>query len=153
MADAARKLPSGKPGLDLQGKEQAPKSVGHRFQPGQSGNPKGRPPGQTREAIVRSFFELLSKKAKGEEVTYLEVMMARVLASEHLLSKFLDKLLPNMSQDQTNLVFNNFEAILAQVQAQRAALAFTQSPGLPPVVPVVSTPEPELEPVNRKSGG
>lgn len=85
---------------------------------------------------------------------YLEIMMQKVLASEHLLGKFIDKLLPNMSTDQVNLVQNNFENVLAQFNAQRAAMSYSQSPGLPAPAPVqVVQPEPELEPVIRKDGG
>lgn len=149
-SNAARRLPSESgPAVAQQG---VIKKGPHRFQPGESGNPKGRPAGTSREQVVKSFFEMLSKKAQGSDVPYLEIMMQKVLNSEHLLSKFIDKLLPNMTTDQTTNVFNNFESVLAQVNAQRAALSFSQSPGLPAPVPA-QVVEPELEPIIRKDGG
>jgi hypothetical protein len=155
-SNAARRLPSEKgPTVVEQPKEQSriANLKGHGFKPGQSGNPNGRPKGSTtRELIVRSFFDLLLQKAHGADVPYLEVMMQKVMQSEHLLSKFLDKLLPSMTTDQTSLVFNNFESILAQVNAQRSALGVVQSPPPLPVVDM-TTPEPELEPLTRKGGG
>lgn len=151
-SNAARHLPSGSGPTSVlqQVKQKIKKERKARpqdFKPGVSGNPNGRPKGtSTRELIVASLFGLLAKIPEGSTLTYQEQMIRTILGSEHLLSKFLDKLLPNMSQDQTNVVFNNFETMLAQVQAQRALVGMNVAPGLP--APIA---EPELEPINRQS--
>lgn len=146
-SNAARRLPSDSgPTLAKQVNQQGPKKIGHRFAPGVSGNPAGRKPGtSSRELVVQQLFALLAKVPEGGTVTYQETMIRTILGSEHLLSKFLDKLLPNMSQDQTNVVFNSFETMLAQVQAQRALVGMNIGPGLPAPIE-----EPVLESVNRQ---
>ena len=64
------------------------------FKPGQSGNPNGRL--SPREAVVKELLELLQREAPGSEgVSYAEQMLQRILESERLTGKLIDKLLPD----------------------------------------------------------
>lgn len=101
---------------------QAAGSLPTRFAPGQSGNPSGRPKGSTRLTAVTNLWTLLEKGYPGNGHTYAEEMLRRIINSEHLLGKLIDKMLPTLTPEQNTLVINSFEARIAAIRAERGAM-------------------------------
>ena len=105
------------------GKELAkgPGSEATQFKPGQpSANPKGRPKGSTvRGQVASNFLMLLEKPFPTNNHTYAEELLRKILHSEHLMGKLLDKLMPTLTPEQTNIMVNNFESRLAIMRAER----------------------------------
>lgn len=75
------------------------------YKPGQSGNPSGRPPDmmkllfeQFKKEVARKDVGLAGKE--NLKVTFFEAFIMKILASERLTEKFMDKLMKNADPQQ-----------------------------------------------------
>ncbi len=105
---------------DKPGKGKSTGSKVTQFQPGNNANPKGRPKGSTvRENVARNFLLLLEKPFPTNNHTYSEELLRKILVSERLIEVLLNKMLPTLTPEQTNVIMQNFETRILAMQAGR----------------------------------
>lgn len=95
----------------------------YHWKPGQSGNPKGKPPGTLN---FNTELEKALREFRVGEKTYLEAILLKSLSNPVLAAKVLDKILqdatPRGSVNITNEnnVSGTYETLLAELRAQQA---------------------------------
>ena len=93
----------------------------------------------TKAIVVIQLMSLLDCPIPGRRDTkYIEAMLSRIIDSEFLLGKFLDKILPTLTPEQTNILMQNFETRLVQLQGERVEAE--RVIGIPSSLPTIEMP-------------
>ncbi len=93
----------------------------------------------TKAIVVIQLMSLLDCPIPGRRDTkYIEAMLGRIIESEFLLGKFLDKILPTLTPEQTNILMQNFETRLVQLQGERVEAE--RIIGIPAALPTIEMP-------------
>ncbi len=71
----------------------------------------------SRTTAVVQLMSLLCSPIRGQRsITYLQSLLDHILESEFLTGKFLDKLMPTLTPEQTNVLMQNFETRILAMQ-------------------------------------
>ena len=74
-------------------------------------------------AVIKLLCLIECRIPGAHKITYLERMLERIIESEFLLGKFLDKMMPTLTPEQTTMVMNSFETKILALQAGPGTLA------------------------------
>lgn len=80
------------------------------WKPGQSGNPKGRPPGVISFAV--KLREAVEKWRGDGDVSFFDMVIEMAAERDAVMCKLLDKILASASPEHMNVIVNSFEAAL-----------------------------------------
>lgn len=97
-----------------QPKGRAAHLAAHRFQPGQSGNPAGRPPGipNLNAELLRAVMAYKGTRDR----SYLDLLLETALQKPELAIALLHKLFATVTPEAAGIVVNNtFEGLLARL--------------------------------------
>jgi Family of unknown function (DUF5681) len=111
--------PAAAPVLDLSGEQSAQKQRGRPFEPGQSGNPNGRPKG-ARNRVTRAVEALID--GQGEALAAKAVEKA-LQGDSTMLRALLSTLVPPRRERTVELELPNIESAADGVRASSAVLA------------------------------
>lgn len=140
---------------------QKPKPA-HLWKPGQSGNPSGLPKtnkpiglpslAKSRAATGAFLFTLLaSTDAQGQQ-SNAQRFLDKILSSEVLMAKMLDKMLPTMTPEQTNLLVGTLEQRILNLSGQAPAALPAPQEDAPPAEEIIEA-EAEVQPGDEPAAG